>query len=123
MYSRPAKNEKRYPTKKQSFSRKIPDKEQSFSEKKTAFLLGISLYFRPFVVRYGFSSMPESGSPSSGYLFALQFAEISVLAADTSLLILGPCGELNPQPSGFEGGATLILLLIVLSLRHSPSIR
>ena len=100
MYSRPAKNEKRYPTKKQSFSRKIPDKEQSFSEKKTAFLLGISLYFRPFVVRYGFSSMPESGSPSSGSLFGHPFAEISVLATDTHLLILGPW-EIEPATFRF----------------------
>ena len=41
-----AENEERYPTKK-----------SPLPEKKTAFLSGISLHFRPFVVRYGFGNL------------------------------------------------------------------
>jgi hypothetical protein len=38
---------------------RCPTKEQSFSQKRTAFLLGISLHYWPFVVLYGFSVYVE----------------------------------------------------------------
>ena len=37
--------------------RDTQQKNSPFPEKKTAFLSGISLHFRPFVVRYGFGNL------------------------------------------------------------------
>ena len=67
--------------------------------RKRLFLLDISFHFWPFVLGYGISSLPESVSLSNGSLLGLQFAEISVLEADTSLLILGLWGI---EPATFQ---------------------